>query len=204
MYLLAAAAASGIFVVAGWRSKQASGLAAARGWRGLPIDPLWGEEEVDIASGESKADVGGAIRLVLKRLAPVMASQSVQAEIAVPPGLLVRMKSAALADLLEELLAAAIHGAPACRLLLTATTHGDRIYVGLTDDMPGADPEIRLGRIRGLMERVAMRGGVLDLKVRPDEGTTMTLRLAAATESDRPVPQSDIVLSSEFALRTQQ
>lgn len=184
-YFLAAVAASGIFVVAGWRSKQAKGLAAARSWHGLPIDPLWGEEETYVDASDVRADVGAAIRLVLKRLAPVMARQSVQADIACPSGLLVRMKSTVLADLLEELLAAAVHNAPASRLLMTAATHGDRIHVGVTDDMPGADLAVRQGSVRGLMERVAMRGGALDLNVRPDEGTTMVLRLAAATENDR-------------------
>jgi hypothetical protein len=182
MYFLAAVAACGIFVVAGWRSKHARGSAVAVAGHGLPVDPLWGEAETATDASEAQADVGAAIRLVLKRLAPMMARQSVQAEIASSSGLRVRMRSAALVELLEEMLSAAIHGAPACRLLLTATTRGDGIDVGITDDMPGADPAVRLGSVRGLMERVAMRGGVLDVNVRPAEGTTMTLRLAAAAE----------------------
>ena len=188
VYLLAAAAVSGVFVVAGWRSKPASGQAAAQAGHGLPFDPLWGETENDIDGSEAQADVGAAIRLVLKRLAPVMATQSVQAEVAASSGLLVRMRGAALVELLEEMLIAAIHGAPAGRLLLTAATRGDGIDVGITDDMPGADPAVRLGTVRSLTERVAMRGGVLDVNVRPAEGTTMTLRLAAATEASQ-VPE---------------
>jgi hypothetical protein len=187
MYFLAAVAASGIFVAAGWHSKRAQGKAAAQGWHGLPFDPLWGEAELDVDASGAYADAGAAIRLVLKRLAPLMASQSVQAEIACPSGLRVRMRSATLADLLEELLAASIHAAPASRLLMTAATHGERIHVGITDDMPGADPAVRLGSVRGLMERVALRGGALDVNVRPTEGTTMTLRLTAATE-ESPLP----------------
>ncbi len=202
-YFLAEAAASGIFVAAGWRSKRARGLAAAQGSREFPVDPLWGEEEVDISPAEAKADVSGAVRLVLKRLAPLMESQSVQVEIAIPSGLLVRMRRAALAELLEELLASAIHDALASRLLLTAARHGDRIHLGITDDMPGADPAARRGRIRGLMERVAMRGGALDLNVRLAEGTTMTLRLAAVDESERPAPviEQPSGVSAGFAVR---
>jgi hypothetical protein len=182
LYFLAAVAASGIFVVAGWRSKHPGGLAAAQGGPGLRFDPLWGECEIGLDASDSQTDVGAAIRLVLKRLAPVMVSQSVHAEIAVPSGLLVRMRAAVLTDLLEELLAAAIDGAPASRLLMTGSTHGDRIHVGITDDMAGADLAVRVGSVRSVMERVAMRGGVLDVKVRPTEGTTMTLRLTAATK----------------------
>lgn len=180
-YFLAAVAASGIFIAAGWRSRHARNVAAAHGRAGLPFDPLWGEAEIDIDASDAHADVDAAIRLVLKRLAPILASRSVQAEIASPSGLLVRMRNAALAELLEDLLTAAIHGAPASRLLVTAATYGDRTYINVTDDMPGADPAVRQGSVRSLTERVAMRGGALDLDVRPAEGTTMTLRLVAAT-----------------------
>jgi hypothetical protein len=181
-YFLAAVVASGIFVVAGWRSNKARGLVETQDRHDLLRDPLWADAEIDIDASQAQADVGAAIRLALKRLAPVMASQSVRADVAAPSGLPVRMRGAALADLLEELLTAAIHGAPASRLLLTAATHGDRVHVSITDDLPGADPAVRLGSLRGLMEDVAMRGGALDVDVRPAEGTTMTLRLAAATD----------------------
>jgi hypothetical protein len=205
-YFLAAVAASGVFIVAGWRSRQARTLAATQGWQGLPIDPLWGEEVVSNNASEAQADVGVAIRLVLKRLVPVMASQSVQADIAVPFGLSVRMRSAALADLLEDLLAAAIHSAPASRLLMTAATHGDFVHIGITDDMPGADPAVRQGSVRGLMERVALRGGAIDINVRVNEGTTMTLRLAAGGEKDKPPLESEAKTfgsPSSFAVRAE-
>jgi hypothetical protein len=181
-YFIAAVVASGMVVVVGWRTKHAAGSAAGQGRHGLANDPLWGDPEIDINASEARTDVVGAIRLALKRLAPVMATQSVKVDVAAPFGLLGRMRGATLADLLEEMLVAAIHAAPASRLLLTAGTRGDRIYVGITDDMPGADPAIRVASIRDLMERVAMRGASLDIDVRPAEGTTMTLRLATAVE----------------------
>ena len=184
-YLLAAAAASGIFVAAGWRSKKVQGLAASQRLGGLPADPLWGEEEGGTGVTEAQGDVGSAIRVVLKRLGPIMASQSVQVEIACSPGMMVRMTSPALVELLEELLAASIHCAPTSRILMTATARGDCIYVGVTDDMPGGDHALRLGSIRGLIQRVAARGGALDINVRPTEGTTLTLRLAAAPGRER-------------------
>jgi hypothetical protein len=194
-YLFAAVAASGFVVAAGWRSKQVHGSAAAKNAHSLPSDPLWGDPEIDLNASETWADVGGAIRLALKRLAPVFASQSVKVDVAAPSGLVGRMRGTALADILEELLTAAVHGAPASRLLLTAATHGDRIYVGVTDDRPGADPALRVASVRGLMERVALRGASLDIDVRPADGTTMTLRLAsapreAAESKDQDLPES--------------
>lgn len=181
-YFVAAVAACGVFMVAGWRSKEIGSAANRRRWA-LPKDPLWGEDEIDNNAIETESDVAAAIRTGLQRLAPVMQRQLVKAEIAAPSGLLVRMRGGALADLMEEFLAAAIQGAPASRLLLTAALQGDRIHVGITDDMPGADPAVRAGSVRGLMERLALRGGGLNVEVHPAEGTTMTLRLAAAIKS---------------------
>jgi hypothetical protein len=210
-YFLVALLASGIFIAAGWRNHARRSVVAAAGRHGLPTDPLWGEEDIDINASRDDADVGAAMRLALKRLAPLLASQSVLAEVAITSGLSVRMRGAPLVDLLEELLTAAIQSAPASRLLLTAARHGDRVYVGITDDMPGVDSAARLGSVRGLKERVALRGGALDVNVRPAEGTTMTLRLAAVTDDgmDRLPPMPDPVRKvssapNEFPVRVEQ
>jgi len=183
-YFVVAVVASGIFLVAGWRSKQAHGFTAARVGHGLPLDPLWDEAEVDLSEPHTQADAGAALRLALKRLGPVMANHSVQAEVAAAFGLRVRMRVAVLADLLEEMLAATIHAAPASRILLTAAPQGEHVIICVTDDSPHADEDVRRAGVRGLMERVAMRGGALDVQVRPNEGTTMTLRLSAADDGE--------------------
>jgi hypothetical protein len=181
-YLLAAVAASGVFIAAGWRSRRILNASAPADGYELPIDPLWGEATTDQPAGQSQSDAETAVRLALKRLGPLLKSQSVQADIAVAPNLLVRMRVSALADLVEELLGAAVHAAPASRLLLTASAQGDHVEIATTDDVPNADPDLRAARVRGLMERVSIRGGSLHIDVRPSEGTTMTLRLAAGAE----------------------
>jgi glucose-6-phosphate-specific signal transduction histidine kinase len=113
----------------------------------------------------------------------VIAGRSVSVDVAARRGLLVRMRGPVLADLMEELVAAVLHSAPASALLLTASAHGDRIYISLTDDVPGADPFVRQAMLRGVMERVALRGGAIDVRVRPDEGTTVTLRVMAVFQN---------------------
>ena len=174
----------------------------------IPDDPLWGDSAIDPGPSDVTADVGASIRLALKRMAPVMAAQSVKVDVAASSGLLGRMRGAVLADLVEELLTAAIHGAPGSRLLLTAAPHGDRIHVGITDDAPGADHAARAAGVRGLMERVALRGGSLTIDVRPAEGTTMTMRFAAANDAwqDRASEQPNEGLpepaSREACIRT--
>jgi hypothetical protein len=197
-YLVGAAAASVVFLVAGWRSKQAQGFAAAGSRYRLSYDPLWNDVDIDAPASKPQADAGAALRLALKRLAPVMANRSVQADIAASFGLLVRMRATALADLLEEMLAAVIHAAPASRILLTAGVNDGSVAICMTDDIPNADPEIRRAGVRGLMERVAMRGGALDVHVLPNEGTTMTLRLSSVAEiaEDRLPPETEMAAMS--------
>jgi hypothetical protein len=195
-YFLAAVAASGIFIAAGWRSKNAQALASKQASHGLPEDNLWQASEAVGSDPDSAADVGATLRQVLKRLSPLITSQSVLADVVAPLGLRVRMKAAVLNDLLEELLTASIHGAPASRLLISATRHEERVHVAITDDMPGADQAVRQGRVRGLVERVASRGAVLDISVWPKEGTTMTLRIAAIRDPRQGGP-GDFVQPSD-------
>jgi hypothetical protein len=198
IYFLAAAAASVVFLFAGWRSKQAHGFTAARAGHGSPYDPFWNAAEIDPSETTLQADAGAALQLALKRLAPLMANLSVQADVAASFGLMVRMRGAALADLLEEMLAAVIHAAPLSRILLTAAAHGGSVSISITDDIPNADQDLRRAGVRGLMQRVAMRGGALDVDVRPDEGTTMTLRLSAASEDRSPAESASGATFSFF------
>ena len=145
----------------------------------MPRDPLWDETGLEMPEADPHADAGIALRLALKRIASLMRSHSIQADVAAPSGLLVRMRGPALTGLLEEMLAEAIQTAPASRMLMTVAGHGDWVGISVTDDVPGADPDMRRAGMRNLMERVALRGGTLDVDVRPGQGTTMTLRLGS-------------------------
>jgi nitrate/nitrite-specific signal transduction histidine kinase len=169
-------------MVAGRRSQQAHGF-TAHIWYQNPTDSQSWQAESEFAEGRPQADAGTALRIALRRLTPLMASRRVQTDIAAPFGLLVQMRASALADLLEEMLSAAILAAPASRLLLTAAGNGGRVAICVTDDMPNADAALRRATVRGLMDRVASRGATLDIDVRPAEGTTMTLHLDGVAES---------------------
>ena len=125
-------------------------------------------------------DVAAAIYLALARLAPVIARQCVKIDVAVHPGLHVRTQNPLLADILEEFVTVALQAAPASRLLLTAVADGDRVHIGISDDMPGGDAAIRLGRLGSLTRRLKLKGDFVVVDVRPNEGTTMTLRLAGS------------------------
>lgn len=181
-YLLSTLAASAVFVAAGWRSRQPIGTQPLFAYPYLGIHVLNHNGPADPAAPE-RDDVAAAIYIALARLASLISSQFVKVDVAVRPGMQVIMRSPLLADTIEELLTAALQAAPACRLLLTAAPHGDRVHISVTDDMPDGDPAMRIGRVRALTERIARRGDALVVDVRPQEGTTMTLRIAAAPKS---------------------
>jgi signal transduction histidine kinase len=144
--------------------------------------PFRKEAEIDLSETKPQADAGAALRLALKRLTPLMSNLSVQADIAASFGLMVRMRGAALVELLEEMLTVVVHAAPVSRILLTAAADGANISISMSDDIPNADQDLRRASVRGLTRRVAMGGGALAVDVRPGEGTTMTLRLSSVCE----------------------
>ena len=175
IYSLAAAVASIVFSFAGWQSKQTRGFSSL-------LDGHEQTAEIDLSETNLQADAGAALRLALKRLAPLMANLSVQADIAISFGLMVRMGGAALVELLEEMLTVVVHAAPVSRILLTAAADGANISISMSDDIPNANQDVRRASVRGLMQRVASRGGALDVDVQPSEGTTMTLRLSSVCD----------------------
>ena len=175
IYSLAAAVASIVFSFAGWHSKQTRGFSSL-------LDGHQQTAEIDLSETNLQADAGAALRLALKRLAPLMANLSVQADIAISFGLMVRMGGAALVELLEEMLTVVVHAAPVSRILLTAAADGANISISMSDDIPNANQDVRRASVRGLMQRVASRGGALDVDVQPSEGTTMTLRLSSVCD----------------------
>ncbi len=185
-YLIATAAAFVLFFAAGWRGRQTAGVPAPilRPRFGMHVILPDGISDPGL-DGHARDDVSTTVYLALARLASVIARQSVKIDVAVRPGLRVRMRSPLLADVLEELVTLAVQAAPASQVLLTAVEDGDHVDIGITDDMPGGDAANRLGRIATLIERLRLRGDSLKVDVRPNEGTTMTLRLAGSTGTAR-------------------
>lgn len=172
-YFLAAAVACGALIVAA-RRRTHEPVAST----GMPVDPLWAEPDLDLTEEAPQTDASAAIRMALTRAMPVLTECSVHADIAAPPGLLVRMRGSMLTDAIEELLSVAAHGAPGRWLLITATGRGDHVEISVTDDVFVIDPALRAAAVRDVIERMALRGATLTVRSNPGEGTTMTLRLA--------------------------
>ena len=178
-YFIATAAAFVLFFAAGWRGRQTAGAAAPMSRARVGMHVILPDGAPDPATGDNdRDDVSTAIYLALARLASVIARQSVKVDVAVRPGLRVRMQGPILAGVLEELLTIAVQAAPVSQLLVTAVEDGNRVDIAITDDMPGGDAAVRVGRIAPMTQRLKLRGDSLAVHVRPKEGTTMTLSLA--------------------------
>ena len=181
-YLIAALAASVLFIAAGWRSRRTmrSAMPMPRGFRnagvldsGNTADTAW------LADGPDD-QVATAVHEALRHLAPAIAGQAIQLDFAVRPGLTARMPAGTLTDTIEDMLGAAIRAAPASRLLVTAAPYGADIRIAVSDDIPGAEAAVQQARAAGLAARAEARGAKLAVEVHPAEGTTLTLILPAA------------------------
>lgn len=180
IYFLAAAAASVIAISIGWRG-QSSVSGSGSKFDSLSDMPPPAPTAAD--NTETVADAAAVIMTTARRLVPAIQRQHVHLDVAAEPGLLIRLRPIQLTEFIEELVTLGLHGAMGGHLLLTASRSGGRIDIALSDDQPTDDgASARQTEARRLSQRVALHGGALDVVAQPELGTTMTLKLAAATE----------------------
>jgi hypothetical protein len=173
--ILVVGAASTLFVALGWRSARVTS-----GHPTLRFDAEWNSGQPNAESAAMRlqnSSIDASLKLVLKRLAPIITSRRIMVDWAVSPYLTVQISTPVVANILEELLLAAIHHSFAGRLLLTAWEHNGRIAVRVIDDVPNAGPALPQRSMRSLMELMAFQGGTLDVEVQP-AGTILTVWLA--------------------------
>jgi signal transduction histidine kinase len=108
----------------------------------------------------------------------------VRLEMAVQPGLTVRVDQHAFRVILQELVRTAIEQSPCGCVLLTATRVGCRVHASVSDDGPEADGASRLARLRHAEGIVALQGGSMEINARAGEGTTVTVRLPGGGNPD--------------------
>jgi hypothetical protein len=144
--------------------------------RGVPVAPPTEGDAVG-------ADLATDLRSIATWLAPLASSRGVTLEVGVPPNLHARFDPAALRVVVSEAVTLALAQAAGGRVLLTASRSDGQVRVAISDDGdPGSCPD-RAGELRGARERMALAGGHLAVEVHPGEGTTVSLRLPAASPS---------------------
>lgn len=197
VYIVAAFAASALFVAAGWRSRMSAEAGAARSAAWICHPPA----DVSADQALSTGDAAEAIRIALQRLRSLIRDQHARVDVATGPGLLVRVRGDVLADMAAELLALGVHARPDGRFLVTASRRAGRVAITLSDDCAVSDAGLRRSQARNLAQRVALQGGSLEVISQPRQGTTMTIRLACAADAPYDVTASPAIPEPAIQLR---
>ncbi len=140
----------------------------------------------NLAPGE--VDVGAMLHDVVNGLRSVAARSMVRLDHAAPNDLVIRGDEGALRGIVTALAEAAIGFAPCGRVLVTALHHGGRLQFAAVDDNGALSNADREAVMAELSQRVAMRGGTFEMKVREGEGGTILVRLLAPLRGSVPTP----------------
>lgn len=116
------------------------------------------------------------IAAVLSEETPRAATQFTALEMAVAPGLAMHWDRQALSAALRLVVRDAISRASGGRVLVTASRHGGRVQIGVSDDGKPVDRETHEALLREPQQILALMGATMDVAPAP-EGTTVALRL---------------------------
>ena len=126
---------------------------------------------------DRRLDVATEARAVMGSFAELATQRGVRMELAVEPGLMVRMEQYQFHELLGAVLTHAVH-AGSGRVLLGAMRHAGRVQIAIMDESRGTNREQQEADLRPAARLAALQGATLDVDARPD-GTTILLRLLA-------------------------
>ncbi len=177
--LLLALTVSAIIVVAGLLRRRDLLL---RGHNG-GTRPNFAFGQTPLESG--LLDVAAEIRAVLEQLDGLAAQNFVEFELAVQPRLAIQADPRVFRDILTKLVVHAIDQAPGGRVLLGAARQGGRVLVTVSDEGAGTDRATQESALRPAERLAALQGASLEVDARAGQGTTVVLRLTAASTARR-------------------
>jgi hypothetical protein len=112
----------------------------------------------------------------LNAVTSLLIERGVKADFAITPRLTARMKRHVLQNILTTMLGHAIVSDTDGHILLTAAPVGDNASIVVT--FQGyATPELHEAALRAAQEAAALQGAKIDVVVRPDGGSTLSLRV---------------------------
>jgi len=118
---------------------------------------------------------------ILRGLAGMAADHHVRLQIAAQPQLRLRIGRAAFQTMVTTLLRRAIQVTPGGGVLLSATHQAGFVHIAVLDEATGAPSLANAAELAEMRAATALQGGHLDVNHRSGEGTTVLLRLPAAT-----------------------
>jgi hypothetical protein len=169
--LLLSLLVSGLIVVSGWQRRQ--DLLARQRRRGLT--PQFELAQTPFVSG--LIDVAAEVAAVLRQFEGRAAARLVALEMAVQPGLTVRVDPGAFRAVLSDLLDSAIAQGGGGRVLLGASRIGNRVRISVSDDSDRVDGPARRASLRDAERLAAMHGAMVQVDARPTGGTTVAYLL---------------------------
>jgi len=159
-----------------WRTHQHAAIvpvAAAK-----PAAPLLPQDDLRPAAFESRElGVGQEISATLAEFQDVAHRHRVELQIAVQPELAVWADPGALRRMLTGMVTQAVERAEGSAVLLSASWHGGRVQMTVTDDRPDGDHAALVGRLREVEQYAALQGGTLEIECWKLRGTRVVLRM---------------------------
>ncbi len=167
--LAAMLAAFGLIGLGAWRNFWLSRAGRAAPSQSAPTAP--------VRLGNGLLAVAPAAAAALEGVRTEAARALVRLEIAVHPGLAVRIDAGAFDRILSDMLLTAIRTAPCGRVLVSARRLGGRVEIAVSGDGATADRDRLIADLRSSIELLALHGGTLDVQTIPDAGTIFAARL---------------------------
>lgn len=138
-----------------------------------PVALVLGPRPLEAGQLDLEMELGACVQARDARAA----DRHVRLETAIQPELTVRADAGALRQAVLDVLDNAIGHSNGGRVLLAAGRHGGRVQIVVLDDGAAVDRAEQEAHLRGAERLVALQGGTFDISVRPDAGSTVTIRL---------------------------
>lgn len=136
-------------------------------------------------------DVAGCLALALRRQQANLVERAIRIELATDQNLPTPIEPNCFVGLLEEFIAAVLTGAQASRVLITAARREDRLCVTWIYDGMGYESASRNEALEGLIEKLALHEGRVDMDVGVDsEKVTVSFHIPQRFRA--PIRQSEI------------
>ncbi len=130
-----------------------------------------------LSESASTLNVQLEARAILAGLTELAARRQVRLEIAVHPDLTVHIASHSFHEMLDMLLIHAMDATPGGHVILGGMRHAGRVLIAVIDDGKGVHSDVQRAELRDVEQVVALLGGRMEIDSRPNEGTTILLRL---------------------------
>jgi hypothetical protein len=152
------------------------------GARPLPANPSpMPDQPADQSEGDT-LDLEAEVRQSLHDLSDLARQHAVRLEIAVQPRLRLRLDRPTFHAMAGAMLRHAIRASSGGRVLLGATVQAGWLQLIVIDEST-VPPPVRADDLSGVRSAAALQGGRLDVVHRPNEGTTMMLRLSVGASA---------------------